>query len=128
MWRPHWRKMTWAIVIFSALMLLWLIVGITSADNSSHCAHETSRFFSRNDCTAARDVGTGTGIGVAIVSVLWFVGFVVLSVIWFMTRPRGRDCPVCGEKVKRGRTTCPSCNYDFAAAVGHAPTQSYQSG
>ena len=116
--RPHWRKMTWAIVIFSGLMLLWLIVGITSADNSSHCAHETSRFFSKSDCTAARDVGTG--IGAAIISTLWFVGFLVLSLIWFMTRPRGRDCPVCGEKVKRGRTTCSGCNYDFAAMAGHA--------
>lgn len=126
MGRPHWRKMTWAIVIFSVLMLLWLIVGVTSADNSSHCAHETSRFFSKSDCTAARDVGTG--IGAAIISTLWFIGFLVLSLIWLMTRPRGRDCPVCGEKVKRGRTTCPGCNYDFAAAAGHSPAQGYQSG
>jgi len=125
MGRPHWRKMTWAIVIFSALMLLWLIVGITSADNSSHCAQETSRFFSKSDCTAARDVGTG--IGAAIISTLWFIGFLVLSLIWFMTRPRGRDCPVCGEKVKKGRTTCSACSYDFAAAAGHASEQRYQS-
>jgi amino acid transporter len=125
MGRSHWRKMTWVIVIFSALMLLWLIVGIISADNSSHCTHETSRFFSRSDCTAARDVGTG--IGVAIISTLWFIGFLVLSVIWLMTRPRGRDCPVCGEKVKRRRITCSSCNYDFAAAAGHVRAQGYQS-
>ena len=118
--------MTWAIVIFSALMLLWLIVGITSANNSSHCAHETSRFFSRSDCTAARDVGTG--IGTAIVFTLWFIGFIVLSVIWFMTRPKGRDCPACGEKVKRGHTTCPSCSYDFAAAVGPSQVQGSQPG
>jgi hypothetical protein len=111
--------MTWAIIIFSVLMLLWLIVGITSANNSSHCANETSRFFSQNDCTSARDVGTG--IGAAIIFTLWFIGFIVLSLIWFMTRPKGRDCPACGEKVQRGRTTCPNCGYDFAAAVSHSP-------
>ncbi len=123
--RPRWKKMTWAIVIFSTLMLLWLVLGITSADNSSHCAHETSRFFSRNDCTAARDVGTG--IGAAIIFTLWFVGFIVLSILWFMMRPRGRDCPACGEKVKRGLIACPNCGYDFAAAVGHLSARGYES-
>jgi short subunit fatty acids transporter len=27
----HWRKGTWALVIFSVLMLIWLIAGIASA-------------------------------------------------------------------------------------------------
>ncbi|MGH2981676.1 MAG: zinc ribbon domain-containing protein [Solirubrobacterales bacterium] len=34
-----------------------------------------------------------------------------------MTRPRGRDCPSCGENVKKGQTACPDCGYDFAAAA-----------
>lgn len=115
--RPHWRKMTWAIIIFSVLMAIWLIGGLAGADNSSHCAQEAHPYLSQENCTAARDVGTG--IGAALIFSLWFIGFVILSLIWFMTRPRGRDCPVCGETVKKGRTRCPSCGYDFAAAVGH---------
>ncbi len=27
----HWRKGTWALVIFSVLMLIWLVAGIVSA-------------------------------------------------------------------------------------------------
>jgi predicted amidophosphoribosyltransferase len=27
-----------------------------------------------------------------------------------------RICPVCGSRVKRGRTTCATCQHDFAAA------------
>jgi hypothetical protein len=29
---------------------------------------------------------------------------------------RKRMCPVCGSPVKRGLTTCPTCQHDFAAA------------
>jgi hypothetical protein len=116
---PRWRKMTWTIVIFSALMLLWVIVGASSANNAQHCANESSQFLSQADCTSARDAGTAIGVGLLIF--LWFLGFVVLSLIWFMTRPKGRDCPACGETVKKGRTVCPSCQFDFAAAVGHEP-------
>lgn len=116
-WRPGWRKMTWAILIWSALMLLWIIVGIAGADNAEHCVNETNRFLDQQTCTDARDAGTG--IAVAFLFFLWFIGFTVLSLIWFMTRPKGRDCPACGEKVKKGRTVCPNCQFDFAASVGH---------
>jgi hypothetical protein len=46
----------------------------------------------------------GTGIGVVVLMILWFFGFLFLSLIWLMTKPRTRLCPVCGEKVKRGLT------------------------
>jgi len=111
--------MTWAIVIWSALMLLWIVLGIASADNANHCAQEAHPFLTQEACTDARDAGTG--IGVAVLFVLWFFGFVILSLIWFMTRPKGRECPVCGETVKRGRTACPGCGFDFAAAAGYEP-------
>jgi len=51
--------------------------------------------------------------------VLWFFGFIVLSLIWFMTRRKGRTCPHCGEDVKKGRTTCKNCGYDFT--IGGKP-------
>jgi hypothetical protein len=71
----------------------------------------------RETLNAASDVGTG--IGVTLIFVLWFIGFIILSIIWFMTRRRGRMCPHCGEDVKKGRTTCKNCGYDFT--IGGKP-------
>jgi hypothetical protein len=115
--RPHWRKMTWAIVIWSVLMGIWIVAGIASSDPASHCSHHA--FLTKQSCEEARNAGTGIGVGILIF--LWFLVFVPLSLIWFMTRPKGRECPVCGEKVKKGFTQCPSCNHDFAAAATPAP-------
>jgi hypothetical protein len=105
--RPHWRKMTWVLIVWCALILLWAIVG----GASNNCSEETTQL-NQNACEA------GTGIGVAIILLIGFFGFVFLWLIWFMTRPRGRICPVCGEIVKTGLTACPKCGHDFAAAAG----------
>lgn len=101
---PRWRKMTWVLLLWTAIFAIWVIAGASSAN----CG-ELQDEFSKAGCDA------GTGIGIALVFLLWFIGFLVLSLIWFMTRPRGRTCPACGENVKRGRTTCPNCGHDFAA-------------
>jgi hypothetical protein len=116
--RPHWRKMTWALIIWCAVILIWAIAGGTNAANN--CAHQTGdQYLSTHAAQTA--CNAGAGIGVAAVLAIGFFGFVFLSLIWFMTRPKGRDCPVCGVKVKRGRTVCPECGYDFAAGVRQAP-------
>lgn len=114
-WRPGWRKMTWALIIWSLLMLAWIIAGTASSDPTSYCESHPSRYLSLKSCEAAHDAGTGIGIGILIF--LWFLGFVVLSLVWFMTRPKGRICPACGERVKKGRTTCQGCGHDFALAA-----------
>lgn len=111
-WRPGWRKMTWVLVLWSLLILVWAIAGGGSAANS--CKEEGTRF-AQEGCEA------GAGIGVLLILFIGFIGFCFFSLIWFMTRPKGRECPVCGEKVKKGRTVCPGCNYDFATAAGHEP-------
>jgi hypothetical protein len=108
----RWRKMTWVILVWCVGMAVWIVA---AAASNPHCAHETYR----SACEAGSDVGKG--IGVIALWFMWFFGFIVLSLIWFMTRPKGRDCPVCGENIKRGRTTCSDCGYDFAAAAGHEP-------
>lgn len=110
--RPHWRKMTWVLIIFTVIMFAWMIGGGVSAGNSCNDVAGHYQNAKQAGCEA------GTAIGVGALFGLWFFGFVVLSFIWLMTRPKGRDCPVCGEKVKRGRTACQSCGYDFAAAAG----------
>lgn len=116
--RPHWRKMTWVLIIFTAIMFAWMIGGAIDAQDSAECDAEPTREL-RQICEDATDVGTGIGIG--LIFVLWFIGFVILSLIWLMTRPKGRDCPACGETVKKGRTTCPNCNFDLAAAARGEP-------
>jgi hypothetical protein len=119
--RPHWRKMTWVLVIWSVIFAIWIIAGIAGADSHEHCAREAHAYLSQKSCEDARNAGTG--IGVAVVFFLWFLGFVVLSFVWLMTRPKGRICPACGERVKKGRTECPSCGHDFAAAARAAIPQ-----
>jgi len=98
--------MTWVLIIWSVLILLWAISGGAAND----CASETTKL-NREACEA------GTGIGVALILLIGFFGFAFFSLIWFMTRPKGRLCPACGERVKKGRTACPSCGHDFAAAA-----------
>jgi hypothetical protein len=110
--RPHWRKMTWVLILWSALILIWAIAGGASNDCGSQASNAA-----KSGCEA------GTGIGVALILFIGFFGFVFFSLIWFMSRPRGRDCPACGEKVKKGQTECPNCGHDFAAAAAAASAQ-----
>jgi hypothetical protein len=114
---PHWRKMTWVIGVWSVFMALWIVGGILSADSASNCTEP--RYIGKSTCEDASDVGTE--IGVIVLWFVWFFGFVSLSLIWFMTRPKGRTCPVCGEKVAKGLTACAECGHDFAAVAQHPP-------
>jgi hypothetical protein len=100
--------MTWVLNIWNVIFLIWLIVGISDRA-SKNCPP--------NDhlCISASDAGTG--IGVALIIILWLIGFLVLSIVWFMTRRAGRVCPHCGEDVKKGRTTCKKCGYDFTTGT-----------
>jgi hypothetical protein len=104
--RPHWRKMTWVLIIWSAFILIWAIAGGAGND----CGQETTQL-NQDACE------TGTGIGVAIILFLGFIGFVFFSLIWLMTRPKGRECPACGETVRKGQTECPECGHNFADAA-----------
>ena len=104
----RWRKMSWALLIWTGIFIAWTIAGVS--DRASKDCPPGDQL-----CIDASDAGTG--IGVALIWILWFLGFIVLSLIWFMTRRKGRECPVCGEDVKKGRTTCKKCGYDFAAGA-----------
>jgi hypothetical protein len=106
----RWRKMTWLIWIFTALMIAWIAAG--TASNTDVCDEHPIGSSARSACEAGADVGTG--IGVVLIFLLWFIGFIVLSLIWFMTRSQKRTCPVCGRDVRKGQTRCKKCGYDFA--------------
>lgn len=100
--------MTWVLIIWCALILVWAIAG--GGSQAEECEEERTQAL-QEACEA------GTGIGIAIVLLIGFFGFVFFGIIWWMTRPKGRDCPVCGEFVKKGKTRCDNCGHDFAVAA-----------
>jgi hypothetical protein len=112
--------MRWVVVLWCALILVWAIAGGSSAAHktASECANQT--VLSVKTCEEASNAGTG--LGVAIILLIGFFGFVFFSFIWLMTRPKRRECPVCGEDVKKGVTACGKCGHDFAGAARAAPT------
>jgi hypothetical protein len=69
--------MTWAIVIWTVLMGIWIVAG-GSAAASTPASSEAEQV----------GVAIGTGIGVTLLFMLWFVGFIILSTVWFMSRPK----------------------------------------
>jgi hypothetical protein len=79
------RKMTWALIVWTTVMAVWVIGGASQA-HGVPAACKTDRYLSPETCNNASD--TGTAIGVGLVFVLWFIGFIVLSLVWFMTRPK----------------------------------------
>lgn len=107
-WMPGWRKLTWVVVLFNILMLLWIIGG--SASTTDSCEGEVGTAL--DACEAGTAIGAG--IGVFVLIVLWAFGDVILGVLWMVTRSSKRECPVCGSGVRRGVTVCGSCSYDFA--------------
>jgi hypothetical protein len=113
--RPRWRKMTWVIVAWTVIFAFWIGAAINNASNHTHAyCLQHHGVLSVSTCEQASN--TGTGIGVFLLASLWVVGFIVLSLVWFMTRSKGRACPVCGNDVRKGLTTCQRCGHDFASA------------
>lgn len=105
------RKMSWVVILWCAGIVTWIIGASVSGGSSAKkdCAHSTG--ISVQDCIDASNVGTG--LGIAIILVVGFFGFVFLSLIWFMTKPKDRFCNGCGHKAKKGATSCPKCKYNF---------------
>ena len=69
---PHWRKATWALVIWAIIGVLWLWAGWSAVGEGG-----------TSDAEAV-----GGAIGTGIVIFFWFLGFVVLGLIWLMSRPK----------------------------------------
>jgi hypothetical protein len=112
---PRWRIFTWVILAFNLIMLIWVISGASTGKNCSGLTGEAL-----TNCQAGN---VGTGIGVGLLILLWALGDVILGVLWLVTRTRTRDCPVCGNNVRRGVTQCRACGYDFTQQLRpSAPT------
>lgn len=102
------RKMSWVLIAWTVLMVVWLIAGVGGA--AEECTQQATQL-EEDACTV------GAGIGAVLITTIWFLGYIPLGLLWFITRPKGRDCPACGELVKKGRTSCPACGFDLAAAA-----------
>ena len=83
---PHWRKMTWALIIWSLLIVVWVVGGVIHNETTTVQQCINDGVLGQRTCHDA--VNAGTGIAVMLVIGLGFIGFVVLSLIWLMTRPR----------------------------------------
>ena len=104
--------MTWVILAFNILMVIWLFSFVLGA--SDNCAGLTGAGLS--GCEAGAAIG-GT-IGVGFIAFLWVAGDVIFGIIWLVTnRKKTRECPACGRDVKKGVTVCQRCGFDFAAAA-----------
>lgn len=109
---PGWRILTYVILAFNILMLIWVIAGISSANGTP----EDCGSLDVQTCNDAEAVGTG--LAVVFLIFLWAAVDVILGIIWLVTnRSKGRPCPHCGHEVKNGVVQCRSCGYDFRMAM-----------
>ena len=77
---PRWRPLTWLILAFNVVMLVWLIAGVNAASGAGDdCGAQQA-------CQDANDVGTAIGAGLIVF--LWAAGAVILGVIWLVTNSR----------------------------------------
>ncbi len=111
--RPHWRKMSWVILIWNALMIAWLVAALTTAHNGSNCGT-----FDTQACHDAYNTGLAIGAGVLVA--IWVVGDIILGIIWLVTKGNRRGCPACGLPVKAGVVQCKKCGCDFRVAAAAA--------
>lgn len=66
-----WRKMTWVLWAWSALIVYLAIAGGSGSDCNGESACEA-----------------GTGAGVLVILLIGFFGFMFFAMIWFMTKPK----------------------------------------
>jgi hypothetical protein len=98
----HWRKSTWALILWTTLMALWegylgSMLNCAYADQACH-AEETGNY--------------------TVVFFLWIFVTVPLAIFWYRSRPnKPRPCPACAVSVPAGILRCQRCGFDFAAAA-----------
>jgi hypothetical protein len=104
------RKATWLVIIWNGLMALWVISGLSAVEDT--CAGLSGSEL--QSCEIGANIGGG--LGLALIGLVWFVGFLITGAIWLMSRPQRRLCPTCGLSVKSGEVVCKRCGFDFRGA------------
>lgn len=103
---PDWRIFTYFILLVNLVFLIWIIAGANTGSSKKDCAGLTAQ-----ECHDATNVGKG--IGIAFIIILWALFDVIFGVLWLITNRKKRDCPVCGNGVKKGQMQCKNCGHDF---------------
>jgi hypothetical protein len=99
---PRCRKMTWVLFGWCTLILVWAIGGGASA-KSENTKADAVRECGRAWAETCQDAGeVGTVIGVGLILMIGFFGFVFLSLIWFMTRPKPQPVYIVAGSEARG--------------------------
>ena len=60
---------------------------------------------------------TANGIGIMVLIFWLAIMDTFLYVLYRITGTKKRECPACGQNVKKGLTVCPSCDFDFMKAA-----------
>jgi hypothetical protein len=113
------RKATWLVIIWNSLIALWVISGINAIKDDCRGLTGTEL----QTCEIGQNVGGG--IGLFLIGLIWFVGFMITGIIWLISRPHRRLCPTCGRSVKSGEVVCKRCGFDFRLGQ---PTPVYPAG
>ena len=73
-------------------------------------------YFMNVDTSSTAD---STAIGLGFMFLIFWLAIMntFLYVIYRVTGTKKRECPACGQTVKKGLTVCPSCNFDFMKAA-----------
>jgi hypothetical protein len=63
--------------------------------------------------------GSDTANGLGFMFLIFWLAIMntFLYVLYRITGGKKRECPACGQTVKKGLTVCPSCNFDFMKAA-----------
>ena len=89
----HWRKMTWAIVLWIGAMVVWGIhAAATSSTVVADCKANAAVRAGNDtlqDCVSQASIGIE--FGVMMIAIVGVIGLVVLGANWFWTRPLWRQ-------------------------------------
>ena len=82
-----WRKMTWALIAWSTLVLVGGLIASGNTDRRLTSACQNSL----GDGSLCQQVGSQNAVNqFEHILKIGLVGFAILAVIWFMTRPQPR--------------------------------------
>ena len=86
----------------------WIIIALN--------AYFFYAFFKDLDTSSSAD---SSAIGFGFMFLIFWLAIMntFLYVLYRITGGKKRDCPACGVGVRKGKTICPSCKYDFAKAA-----------
>lgn len=107
--RPHWRKMSWVVLTWNALMVVLTIGAFAFAHSHHTCQNLPTQL-----CDQATSAITTAGAWVVVA--IWLIGDVLLGGIWLATKQSWRVCPACGLPLGAESKRCDACGARLSAS------------